>query len=237
MRSRLDRLRASPRRSTSRPPASRLYEMTSETARVAPCAAYEPQAEAPEAGSRGLHDVQARQEQPQPHRRPHEGTHSMAAARTSGLSSGLRREWNGSRSCERGGERGEDAEVGVERDPLKPSHSERLQAALVLEPPERTLDRSAPTVQVAPPLRFAGNQRVQPGRLAPEARGLALASRAAPFASFRLRSAPANVQVPCSQVGGRCSPRLTVPSTLPAVARSDARSSTRTRKTFRGSPS
>src|SRR5438874_872713 len=34
--------------------------------------------------------------------------------------SGLRREWYGSRSCERAGEAGEDAEVGVKRDLLKP---------------------------------------------------------------------------------------------------------------------
>ncbi|MDQ2910702.1 MAG: hypothetical protein M3R39_06770 [Actinomycetota bacterium] len=37
----------------------------------------------------------------------------------------LRRERNGSRSGERRCERGEDAQVGVERDPLKPSHAER----------------------------------------------------------------------------------------------------------------
>jgi hypothetical protein len=37
----------------------------------------------------------------------------------------LRRERNGPRSCKRRGKRGEDAEVAMERDPLKPSHSER----------------------------------------------------------------------------------------------------------------
>ena len=52
----------------------------------------------------------------------------------------LRRERNGSRSGECGGKRGEDAEVGVERGPLKPSHPERLQAVLVLEPTELALD-------------------------------------------------------------------------------------------------
>jgi hypothetical protein len=53
---------------------------------------------------------------------------------------GLRREWNGSRSCERLRERGEDAEVGMERNALKPSHAERGKPALVLEPTERPLD-------------------------------------------------------------------------------------------------
>ena len=38
---------------------------------------------------------------------------------------GLRREWNGPRSGERSGERGEDAHVGIERNELKHSHAER----------------------------------------------------------------------------------------------------------------
>lgn len=59
---------------------------------------------------------------------------------------GLRRERNGSRSGQRGGERSEDAEVGMERDPLTPSHAEQGQPAFVLEPTERLLDRGAATV-------------------------------------------------------------------------------------------
>jgi hypothetical protein len=46
---------------------------------------------------------------------------------------GLRRERYGSRSCERGGEPSEDAEVGVEGDPLKPANAERREAVLVLQ--------------------------------------------------------------------------------------------------------
>ena len=71
----------------------------------------------------------------------------------------LRRERNRPRSGERSGKRGEDAEVSVERDPLKRSHSERLQPALVLQSTERPLDRGATPVQVAPSLRLAGLER------------------------------------------------------------------------------
>jgi hypothetical protein len=54
----------------------------------------------------------------------------------------LSREWNGSRSGKRRGQRGEDAEVGVERNALKPSHTDRGQSPLlVLEPTERSFDR------------------------------------------------------------------------------------------------
>jgi hypothetical protein len=49
-------------------------------------------------------------------------------------------ERHGSRSGERGGERGEDAEVGMEGDTIKPSHPQRLQAVLVLQPSKGTLD-------------------------------------------------------------------------------------------------
>lgn len=102
----------------------------------------------------------------------------------------LRRERNGSRSGERGGERGEDAEVGVERDTLKPSHAEWLQPALVLEPPEGALDRGASPVQVAPPLRLAGDKRVQATRLDPGGLRLALPGRAAPLARLPLGIGP-----------------------------------------------
>jgi hypothetical protein len=43
---------------------------------------------------------------------------------------GLRREWNGSRSGERGCERGEDAEVGVKRDLLDPTDAERGESGI-----------------------------------------------------------------------------------------------------------
>ena len=42
----------------------------------------------------------------------------------------LGREWYGSRSGERAGEAGQDAEVGVKRDLLKPANSDRASAAV-----------------------------------------------------------------------------------------------------------
>jgi len=60
---------------------------------------------------------------------------------------GLRREWNGSRSGERGCERGEDAEVGVKRDPFKPTDAERKQAPLMLKPAALTLGRMVAAVR------------------------------------------------------------------------------------------
>jgi len=50
---------------------------------------------------------------------------------------------------------------------------------------------------------------VQTARLTPHARGLALAGRQRHFVSFILKSASANTQTPCSQVGARRSPRFT----------------------------
>jgi hypothetical protein len=88
---------------------------------------------------------------------------------------GLRREWNGSRPCERLRERGEDTEIGVKRDLLDATDAERLQPVLVLEPAERTLHGSASTVKVAEPLALARDQRVEPGSLDPSGGGLALA--------------------------------------------------------------
>ena len=73
---------------------------------------------------------------------------------------GLRREWNGSRSGKRGGEAGEHDEVGVERDPLQAAHAERSEAVVVLQAPELALDGGAATVEIAPPLRLARNERV-----------------------------------------------------------------------------
>lgn len=54
--------------------------------------------------------------------------------------SGLRGEWNGSRSRQGGGEAGEDHEVGVKLDLLDTANAERAEAPLVLQPAELALD-------------------------------------------------------------------------------------------------
>ncbi len=56
------------------------------------------------------------------------------------------RGWHGSRSTQRAGELGEDRQVGVQPDPLKPTDAERQQRPLVLEPPELALDGGAAPV-------------------------------------------------------------------------------------------
>src|SRR5438067_2230669 len=75
---------------------------------------------------------------------------------------GLRREWYGSRSGGRAGEAGEDAEVGVKRDLLKPTDSDRAESPLMLEPAELPFHGCAATVEIAPPLRLARDERVEP---------------------------------------------------------------------------
>ena len=64
---------------------------------------------------------------------------------------GLRCERNSPRSGERSGKRGEDAEVGMERNALQPSHAERGKPAVVLQSTEGSLNGGAATVQVDPP--------------------------------------------------------------------------------------
>ena len=94
---------------------------------------------------------------------------------------GLRREWNGSRSGERHGKRGEDAEVGVERDSIEAANAERAEPVLVLQAAERPLDGSASPVQVTEALGVSRDQRVEAVGLDPAGRGLALTGRAAPL--------------------------------------------------------
>src|SRR5437763_11693403 len=106
---------------------------------------------------------------------------AQAIARLRGVDWPLYRERYGSRSGERGGEAGEDAEVGVKLNLREPTDAERLQAPLVLEPAELPLHRSASSVEVAPPLRLARDQRVQAVGLDPAGSGLALAGSAAPL--------------------------------------------------------
>ena len=99
----------------------------------------------------------------------------------------LGREWNGARSRECPRKRGEDAEVGVKRHVLDAAHTKRRESGLVLKPTKRTLYAAALPIQVAPPLRLTRDQRVQPGHLDPDARGLALTGRAAPLRRVALR--------------------------------------------------
>lgn len=57
---------------------------------------------------------------------------------------GLSREWNGARSGERLGERGQHAEIGVERHAVDATHAERSQSDFMLEASERPFDRGWP---------------------------------------------------------------------------------------------
>jgi hypothetical protein len=47
------------------------------------------------------------------------------------------------------------------RHALDPAHAKRLQAVLILEASEGTLDRATPTVEVTEPLALARDQRVR----------------------------------------------------------------------------
>lgn len=75
--------------------------------------------------------------------------------------SGLRGERCGSRSGESLRQTREHHEVGVEHDPLQASDAKRSQAVLVLEPPELALDRTAPTIEVAPARSVTRDRKVQ----------------------------------------------------------------------------
>lgn len=65
-------------------------------------------------------------------------------------------DYSPSRQCER--QPHEHRQVGVERDPLKPAKAKRRQSVFVLEPPELTLDGSAPAVEVAEAPRLARDE-------------------------------------------------------------------------------
>src|SRR5688572_16590993 len=102
----------------------------------------------------------------------------------------LRRDHCGACSGERRGEMRERAEVGVKLDALNTPYPERREPVLVLEPPEASLYSSAAGVEVAEPLAFARNARVQAGRLAPDGLRLALPCRAAPLRPAALEVGP-----------------------------------------------
>jgi hypothetical protein len=61
----------------------------------------------------------------------------------------------------------------MERDPFKPTDAKPCQAVFVVQPSELALDSPAATVELPEPLRLARDERVQAGRLDPDARGLA----------------------------------------------------------------
>ena len=88
---------------------------------------------------------------------------STCGASTLFVPRALRRERKCSRSGERAGERGKDAEVGVKRDLLDATDAERRESGLVLQASEGALDGAASTVEVAEPLALVGDQRVQAG--------------------------------------------------------------------------
>jgi hypothetical protein len=75
---------------------------------------------------------------------------------------GLRRERDGSRPGERGGEAGEHYEVGVERHALDPARPERGEPVVVLQASELPLDGGAAPVEVAEPLGASRDERVSP---------------------------------------------------------------------------
>jgi uncharacterized protein (DUF433 family) len=76
----------------------------------------------------------------------------------------LRREGNGSRSCEGAGELRQNGEVGVKLDALKAAHAEREQRPLVLQAAELALDGGAALVELSPPGRLARDERMKPTR-------------------------------------------------------------------------
>jgi len=71
----------------------------------------------------------------------------------------------------------------------------------MLQPSKLTLDSGTATVEVAPSLRLAGDQRVEAGCIAPDGLGLAVAGRAAPLGLLALEVGPG--ERPRSMLTGR----------------------------------
>lgn len=80
--------------------------------------------------------VGARQEAGRPEARFRRAVRRSLASTDSALP--LRRERYGSRAGERGRERGEDAEVGMERNPVESANAGRAESVLVLQASERS---------------------------------------------------------------------------------------------------
>ena len=74
----------------------------------------------------------------------------------------------------------------MERDPLQATHAQWGEAVVVLQTSERALDGGTAPVQLAPALRLARDERVQPRSLDPPARGLALARWTPPLGKSTL---------------------------------------------------
>jgi len=118
-------------------------------------------------------------------------------------------EGNGPRSRESLRQPSQHREVGVKRDPLKTPNPDRSQPVLMLQASKLALGSRAATVEVAPPLRLAWDERVQAVSLDPPRLGGALPARAAPLAraalGVRTRKRPGAVLAG----RGEKSPRLT----------------------------
>ncbi len=123
--------------------------------------------------------------------RPLEGRLTPALSFVSPGRSGLRREQNGSRSGERGTEHREHGQIGMQLNASESAYAERPEAVVVLQAAEGSLNGTASSVEVAPPFALARDQRVEPGRFAPNRARLTLASRAAPVGCAKSIS-PAN---------------------------------------------
>ena len=113
----------------------------------------------------------------------------------------LRRERSRSHSTERLREPGEHHEVSVELDSFKPSNAERREPIFLFEPAELALASGASPVEVAPPLRLARDQRVQPVGLDPDGRGLAASGQAAPLRRVPLEVRSCERPGSCSHFG------------------------------------
>jgi hypothetical protein len=91
--------------------------------------------------------------------------------------------------------------------PIQPTHPERQQAPLVLQPTEPALHGTTVPVQLLPPGRLAGDQDVQPVGLDPFAGRGAFSGGAAVLGSAALSSEPAKVQARARTTAGRpCQP-------------------------------
>ena len=105
-------------------------------------------------------------------------------------SDALGEQWTRARFCQRRGQFGENRQVGMEPHPLDPSHAQREQRPLILEPPELALDGATTSVERLPALRLSGHEGMQAIRLDPARAGLALTGRATPLGRATRRIGP-----------------------------------------------
>ena len=74
----------------------------------------------------------------------------------------------------------------MQLDAVEAADAKRREGVVVLQAAELALNRGAAPVEITPPLRLAGNERMQSRRLPPETLGLAVPGGAAPFRSLVL---------------------------------------------------